>query len=138
MSTYYNQFFKVTSSSLLAITVFILCYQPTSAQKADHSKQTEKVSAVASESISELEIIRNTSSLIDKAIASDLIERKLQPHPLIDDQTFLRRTYIGIIGRIPTFLESRSFLHSSDINKRTKLIDKLISSTGFESKMFNF
>ena len=83
-------------------------------------------------------IIRGTSSLIDQAVEKDLLKSDLKPFPTIDDATYLRRTYINIIGRIPTHQESINFLNSKETNKRAALIDTLVYSPGFESNMFNY
>jgi len=74
MSTYRNPFLKITSSSLAIISGIILCSpQLASAQVINTTKQ-ENASKDRSKSMRDLEIIRNTSALIDKAIDSDLIK----------------------------------------------------------------
>lgn len=86
----------------------------------------------------QLKVIRNTSSMIDQAVEKDLVANQLKPFPIIDDATFLRRTYIGIIGRIPTHQEAITFLNSKQPDKRAALIDSLVYSPGYESKTFNY
>ena len=56
----------------------------------------------------------------------------------ISDETFLRRIYLDVIGRIPTLAQSRAFLDNSDPDKRAKLIQQLLVSEGFVSHMFNW
>jgi Protein of unknown function (DUF1549)/Planctomycete cytochrome C len=56
----------------------------------------------------------------------------------IADETFLRRVYLDVIGRIPSLEESSRFLESKDTNKRSKLIDELLDSEGYVSHMFNW
>ncbi len=56
----------------------------------------------------------------------------------VDDATFLRRSYLTIIGRIPTAEEANRFLESPNSQKRIKLIEILTASPGHESHMFNF
>ncbi len=106
------------------------------------TKQTKATSIKkkiqADEGITNIEFIRNTSALIDRAVVEDLASQQLQPFPITDDAIFLRRAYIGITGRIPTYLEAYSFLQQSNPQKRIKLIDKLVYSPGYNSKMFNF
>lgn len=127
-----DSLFQFTRSSLAAlIGIFITSAQAISAQQIGTESKN-------SNEIRDFTTIRNTSSLIDQAIAKDLATQKLKPFSIIDDATFLRRSYVGIIGRIPTFLESYSFLHSNDTEKRSKLIDKLVYSPGYNSKTFNF
>jgi len=86
----------------------------------------------------QLKIIRSTSSMIDQTVEKDLIASELKPFPIIDDATFLRRTYIGIIGRIPTHQEATTFLSNKQPDKRAALIDSLVYSPGYESKTFNY
>lgn len=45
-----------------------------------------------------------------------------------DDAEFLRRVYLDLAGRIPTRDEAVSFLDDKDVDKRTKLIEKLLAS----------
>ena len=44
------------------------------------------------------------------------------------DEVFLRRAYLTTTGALPTTAECRLFLEDNSINKRTKLIDKLLDS----------
>ncbi len=91
-----------------------------------------------SQNATKLEIIRSTSSMIDQTVEKDLISDDLKPFPITDDATFLRRTYIGIIGRIPTYQEATKFLNDKHPDKRALLIDSLVYSPGYESKTFNY
>ena len=45
---------------------------------------------------------------------------------------------LDIVGRIPSVQETQAYLKSSDPDKRAKLIDSLIGSTGHTSHMFNY
>ncbi|MFN0076835.1 MAG: DUF1549 domain-containing protein [Prosthecobacter sp.] len=54
------------------------------------------------------------------------------------DETFLRRVYLDVVGRIPSLEESARFLDSKDAGKRAKLIDELLGSEGYVSHMFNW
>ncbi|MEM7602633.1 MAG: DUF1549 domain-containing protein [Verrucomicrobiota bacterium] len=57
--------------------------------------------------------------------------------PLSDEQ-FVRRIYLDIVGRIPTYTETVSFLDDRDQNKRARLIDQLLDTEGFVSHFFNY
>lgn len=57
---------------------------------------------------------------------------------IVNDRIFLKRAYLGIVGRIPTYAESRKFLSSSSRNKRSELIDELLQSEGYVSHWFHF
>ena len=75
---------------------------------------------------------------IDDLLEADLGAQKLTPNPLIPDDTFLRRAYLGIVGRIPTPQEAISFLESKAPDKRAALVDKLVASPGYNSASFNY
>ena len=44
-----------------------------------------------------------------------------------DDAEFVRRVYLDVAGRIPTAAEARQFLDDASADKRSKLIDQLLS-----------
>jgi hypothetical protein len=83
-------------------------------------------------------MITNSAAELDYIIETANKDKGIKPNPVIDDSTFLRRSYIAIIGRIPTFQETKSFLDNKSPEKRSDLIDTLIYSPGFDSQMFNF
>lgn len=78
------------------------------------------------------------SHQIDALVESKLESRQQKPNPQCDDETFLRRVYLDIAGRIPTYEETTSFLNSNDKDRRTQLIDRLLDSDGYASHQFNF
>lgn len=58
--------------------------------------------------------------------------------PLADraeDATFLRRIYLDFLGRIPSIAETRAFLSDQNDNKRTVLIDELLSRPDFNKSL---
>ncbi|MFK7849511.1 MAG: DUF1549 domain-containing protein [Akkermansiaceae bacterium] len=81
---------------------------------------------------------RAAAARIDQLIAEDLKEAKLRPTGRIDDGTFLRRSYLAIIGRIPTEQEARKFFDDPSSDKRNTLIETLTASPGFDSHLFNW
>ena len=52
-----------------------------------------------------------------------------------DDATFLRRIYLDLAGRIPSWQEATTFLDNQDANKRTQLIDTLLASGEYPRRM---
>ena len=59
------------------------------------------------------------------------VDRKLQqmqfvPAGLCDDETFLRRVYLDVIGILPTIEERIRFLESTSATRRNELIDDLL------------
>ena len=61
-----------------------------------------------------------------------------KPNKRTTDQQFVRRIYLDIAGRIPTYNEAVDFFESSDRNKRAKLIDVLLDSEAHVMHMFNW
>ena len=78
------------------------------------------------------------SQKIDALVAVKLEEKGLKPNAAIDDATFLRRSYLDIVGRIPTLEEAEQFHANTYPNKRERLIDDLIHSEGYVSSTYHF
>jgi hypothetical protein len=51
----------------------------------------------------------------------------LGPYPLVDDASFLRRVYLDTVGQPPTESDARQFLADKAPDKRSRLIDELLS-----------
>lgn len=65
---------------------------------------------------------------VDELIEAKLSEQGLQPAGLCDDATFLRRATLDLTGRNPSTAEVIAFLRDADPQKRTALIDRLLTS----------
>ena len=78
------------------------------------------------------------ASKVDSLFARHWAGQKLKANPAISDETFLRRVYLDLCGRIPTPSESLSFLESGSVEKRRALISELLASEGFVSQSYNF
>ena len=78
------------------------------------------------------------SRYIDTLIERKLRSYNLQPNKEAEDEVFLRRTYLKIIGRTPSLLEVKGFEENRSKNKRRELIDSLLGSEGYVSHWFNF
>jgi hypothetical protein len=70
------------------------------------------------------------NNFIDELASAKFQELGIDPSPLCDDATFLRRAFLDAIGQLPTVEETTAFLADTDPNKRTKLIDRLLGLTG--------
>ena len=77
----------------------------------------------------------NHSLKIDEIIAKDLMSKKVEMPMVASSFVFVRRAYLDIVGRIPTYKEAISFLKRPD---RAKLIEDLQNSQGYTENMFNF
>ncbi|HQU41330.1 MAG TPA: DUF1553 domain-containing protein [Pirellulales bacterium] len=67
-----------------------------------------------------------------------LIAAKAGPHQastLADDAEFLRRVYLDLVGRIPSVQEARSFLADGPPDKRSTLVDCLLASDDYPTRM---
>lgn len=78
------------------------------------------------------------SRKIDSLLAKAWKEQNVQPGVRVDDETFVRRVYLDIAGRIPTAAEMREFVSDKSSAKRHQLIDELIDSESFTNHMFNY
>ncbi len=81
---------------------------------------------------------RDAAQKIDEILQADWKKAGLQGNPELDDNTFVRRIYLDIIGRIPTTREVEVFLSSSATDKRAKLIDQLLASEGYVQHFYNY
>jgi hypothetical protein len=68
---------------------------------------------------------------IDRLVFNRLRELGIQPSRLCSDAVFVRRAYLDIIGSAPSAKDAEAFLRSSDPNKRTALIDRLLQREEF-------
>ena len=75
---------------------------------------------------------------VDKFVAELYRQKKLSVPKVVDDATFLRRSFLVAAGRIPTLDEARMFLEIDDENKRAMLADYLMKSDGYRSHMTNW
>ncbi len=64
---------------------------------------------------------------IFKAMSTDGVA----PAPLTTDAEFVRRIYLDLTGRIPTFEQTNAFLADTTPTKRDKLIDTLLNSSAY-------
>ncbi len=77
----------------------------------------------------------------EKAKRKEEIEREMEmcvPNEMTNDHQFLRRIYLDVAGRIPTYDEADAFLSDRSPDKRANLIDTLLDSEGFVMRMYNY
>jgi hypothetical protein len=79
----------------------------------------------------------DASEKIDQFLAKYWKAQGIEPAPIVDDATYLRRAYLKIIGRIPTYAEAVHFLNDTNPHKRSELVDQLLDSAGYVSHNFN-
>lgn len=72
----------------------------------------------------------HNNNYIDELAANKLRDLGLEPSPLCDDATFARRAFLDAIGTLPAPELVRSFVASTEQDKRARLIDRLLGLTG--------
>lgn len=82
--------------------------------------------------------LKNARATIDKLVAEQLVKLGIKPLGRTNDETFLRRVYLDVMGRIPTAQEANEFLSKRSNDKREKLVQSLIGSEGYVSHQYNF
>jgi hypothetical protein len=68
---------------------------------------------------------------LDPSIEEGWRTAGLTPPPAIDDGAFLRRVTLDLIGRPPTLDEARAFLADGALDKRGRLVDRLLATHAF-------
>ena len=116
---------------LLLMVSFALCtpahgQESRSSEYANHTKEPSRKS------------IQQISDKIDSLVEQKLSDEGLKRNKRTRDFVFVRRVYLDIIGRIPSFDETQAFLTSKNKSKREDLIDELLNSYGRTSRQFNF
>lgn len=81
--------------------------------------------------------VKESAAKIDGILAKSWAEHGVKSQALRDEQ-FLRRAYLELGGRIPTFNEAASFLTSKTKEKRAELVDVLLESPDYVSHFYNY
>jgi hypothetical protein len=72
-----------------------------------------------------------TYKSIDEYINAKLIAENVNPSPLCDDTSFVRRIYLDILGVTPTAAQVSSFVNDTRLDKRSRLVDELLRQPGW-------
>jgi len=75
---------------------------------------------------------------IDQLIQANMAKAGHYYKPRVGDDILMRRTYLDVIGRIPTWKEAKDFILSPRPDKHYRLIEKLLESDGYTSSSFNY
>jgi hypothetical protein len=75
---------------------------------------------------------------IDALVLAGLTKAGQQPNAPATDEQLVRRLYLDIVGRIPTAAETATFVDGKAPDKRSRLIDQLLTSEGYNSQMYNW
>ncbi len=74
---------------------------------------------------------RPIAEVVDHYLDQTLRKEGVKPAPTADDACMVRRLTLDLVGRIPTAAESIAYTESTDPDKKTRLIDRLMASPGF-------
>lgn len=77
------------------------------------------------------------ANYIDTLVAAKLKTVRIAPSGLCSDEEFLRRACVDIVGLVPTLDEYRTFMASTDPEKRAKLVDELLTRKEFSEIWVN-
>lgn len=84
------------------------------------------------------ELVALAVKRIDAAVEKGLEKQNLQYNEGLNDHMFLRRIYLDLAGRIPSYEEARDFLSSRNPEKRQELITSLLNSVDYTSHNYNY
>lgn len=70
-------------------------------------------------------------NIIDTLVHAKLKKLRITPSDVCDDETFLRRVYLDIVGLTPTVEEYRRFMDNPSPKKREELVDELLGRKEF-------
>lgn len=125
---------QTVAQDMMSTSMMSATTQPATSQPAT-SQPAQPLRSVRDIPLKDIQVI---SDRIDELIAANYKKQNVRPNPPADDDTMLRRYYLAIIGRIPTYDEVEAFDKRRDKQRRSDLIDDLLDSPGYISDMFNF
>lgn len=124
---------KCPLPAILLLSSPILFAEPTARTTSKEGPEGRPVT----EALALKDVLR-AAATIDRLLEKDLADREAKPLPIVPDDLFVRRSYLNIIGRIPTPQEAARFLDDRRADKRTRLVEHLVSSPGYDSSVFNY
>ena len=68
-----------------------------------------------------------TFNEIDRFIAAKWQEKKFPTPPVCDDNAFMRRVYLDVVGVIPTTAQALAFVQDRTPGKRARLVDEMLA-----------
>ncbi|MGC1276548.1 MAG: DUF1549 and DUF1553 domain-containing protein [Planctomycetaceae bacterium] len=71
------------------------------------------------------------ANYIDNLVFDKLKRLKVNPSPVCDDATFLRRATLDLTGLLPTPEEARAFVADASPEKRSRLVEELLARPQF-------
>jgi len=87
-----------------------------------------------SQSLFSLDHIQKINTRLDNIYKSN----DIKPNGRVNDDLYVRRAYMQIAGRIPTYEEYNGFINNPSKSKRHELVDRLVNSEDFVSNWYNY
>ena len=81
---------------------------------------------------------RSIAEVVDHYVDSGLKADGLKSASQVDDATFVRRITLDLAGRIPAATEAREYASQKSVDKREKLIDRLMNSPEFTARQAQY
>ncbi len=72
------------------------------------------------------------NNFIDPLVDAKLKKLNMMPSGAVDDNTFVRRVFLDIIGTLPTPAEVRAFVKDTKADKRARLVDALLARPEYD------
>ena len=128
---------KELTTDLAKLKEFHPAPPPKTGKKHDELPPRFQVASKAVPASKRPEAIRSAKE-IDRLVGLNYAKFNVQPNPKTSDAQFLRRVYLDITGTIPTYQQTQRFFAAKEADKRSLLIDELLSSDGYASHYFNY
>ena len=71
------------------------------------------------------------SNFVDELVFANLQQLGIPPSEIVNDETYLRRVTLDIAGRLPSDEEREDFIADSSHDKRSKLVEQLLSTPDY-------
>ena len=124
VKTHWNRPFDVVVYCLM--TVAVAAYSWNTAT-ADETKTAEPANSDTAEAAEKPATEGSLVEFIDQQLRQAWSDNEIQPSEVATDEEWVRRIYLDLCGRIPTFDEARSFLEDESPRKRFVLIESLLA-----------
>jgi hypothetical protein len=124
---------RITRTSAAAIALALVGVTHAQTAARNPQRPTTQVESVRAKK----DVLRDAAKL-DALLARGLQRHQAEPLALVDDATFVRRSYLNVLGRIPSLQETEKFLADQDPDKRSNLCDTLLNSPGRTSHFSNY
>ena len=137
----YKKLKMLTQASADAAKVKELTPEPppkkTAEKKKEDPPQRFVVKSKPVDPAKKSDVIRSAAE-VDRLVTANYAKYSVSANPKSSDEQFVRRIYLDVTGTIPTLAQTRKFLATSDPEKRSALIDELLSADGYASHWFNY